>query len=276
MIAGAGSLNDQASLLREQQNMLAQLQQAHASALTNSAPMGMGGSGQGSIPQAAQNKFNGLGMSNVGPNTGVLANDQGSLYMGATSNNPNDWSNHTTNAATAHLIQQATSSLGGGIFPNAGAGDSNKVLRVDSAANLRALINQQISMFNTGSADPCSTSAMSNAGMVQQQGPCSQQAAANGFPAAMGNPASQTASGVSYDWNEILQRSGGMENANAPVGAAMSGADMASLRQLEQQLIHQNGNAGAPGPSAAAPMGQSYNFNGLFGQGGMSGGSQGL
>jgi hypothetical protein len=280
MSASAGALNDQASLLREQQSMLAQLQQAHASALTNSSSMGMGGSSQGGIPQASQSKMSGLGMSNGSSNTGLLTNDQGSVYMNG-SNNPNEWSNHSsTDAATAQslLFQQANFPQGMG-GASSGAGDSNGVLRVDSAANLRALINQQISMFNTDSSQPFSSaSAMGNqysgslgasmpsstAGMVQQQATAPSQQAS--IPAAGGS----SPAGLSYEWNEIFQRSGGMENANS--STALQQHDTVSLRQLEQQLLQQNGNVGAPGPSPAS-MGQPFNLNGLFG--GAGNGSQG-
>lgn len=279
----AVSINEQASLLREQQNMLVQLQQAHASALTNGA-MGMGGAGQGGIPQATQNKLNGLGMNNGGNNTNLLTNDQGNIYMNS-SNNSNTF--NPTDAAAAqsllfqqaaqHAAQQAAQQAASGLAGNAGnfsqgmggasVGDSNNVLRVDSAANLRALLNQQISMFNPPAGDPFSSSTMNNlvapqcsAGMTQPQGSASQQTG--------GIPAGNTNQGLTYDLNELLQRSGGMvDNANVNIGAT------AALQQFQQQLL-QGSNTGAPG---ASPVNQPFNLQGLFGTGGVtSNGSQGF
>lgn len=273
MMSAQGSL-EQASLLREQQNMLAQLQQAHASALTNPNSMGMGGSNQVGMAQAAQNKLNG------NSNAGLIMNDQGNVFN-MSSNNPNDWSNSVSaaDAAAAQQLFLQQQGLVGGNFPQgmggANAGDSSGVLRVDSAANLRALINQQISMFNTGSGDPFNPSGMGNLGgqlgaqmpaQGQPQGSSSQQG--GGFPA--GN-----------EWNELLQRSGAMDNANAQGVTSVADAT-ASLRQLEQQLVFQSQQSqnGAPGSARnVAPGGQPFSQaqrNGFFGQAGAGNGSQGF
>eukprot|EP00571_Detonula_confervacea_P001909 CAMPEP_0172319302 /NCGR_PEP_ID=MMETSP1058-20130122/37309_1 /TAXON_ID=83371 /ORGANISM="Detonula confervacea, Strain CCMP 353" /LENGTH=562 /DNA_ID=CAMNT_0013034311 /DNA_START=370 /DNA_END=2058 /DNA_ORIENTATION=+ len=274
MMSAVGSIHEQASLLREQQNMLVQLQQAHASALTNGS-MGMGGAGQGGIPQATQNKLNGLVMNNGGNNTSLMTNDQGNLYM-SSSNNPNGCFNPADAAAAQSLLfqqaaQQAASGLAGGAgnfsqgMGVTGVGDSNNVLRVDSAANLRALINQQISVFNTPAENPFASSTMNNlgaplqqnmqcsAGMVQPQVLSSQQTG------GLTSIPSGNNQGLTYDLNELLQRTGGMDNANASAGAT------AALQQFQQQLLQGSNNV-ALGASAA-PVAQSFNLGGLFGTG---------
>lgn len=282
MATSAGSL-EQANLLREQQNMLAQLQQAHASALSGSS-MGMGGgaaASQGGMAHqaaqqaaahqaaAAQNKLGGLGsmgQSGSSANTSLLTNDQGSVYIGA--NTPsNDWGNQTSaaDAAAAQSLFLQQQGLGGSNFPQGmgGATDANGVLRVDSAANLRALINQQISMFNTGGGDPfggaLAPMPAAAAGMMVQP----QATAASQQVAQQANQG--------YEWNDLLRQSnaaGGMGNAAGSPGMGGVAGATASLRQLEQQLLQQS-QAGAPGGGVAATpmMGQSYGLNGFFNQG---------
>lgn len=275
--APAGSGLNEANLLT-QQNMLAQLQQAHAAALsTNQVPnIGMGGGGgAGGIPQAPQNKAPnnvGLGMNNngnVGTNNVLLANDQGNVYK--TLNNP------SANAAAAQSLffQQAAQGLGGN-FPQVmnggtgpGAGDSNGLARLDSAANLRALINQQISIFNTPApADLASAmnalgnpigaplgAPMPSAGIVQAQGPPTQQA-----PAMTSLGTTNVAPG--FDWNEMIQRMGG-----GVVDNSAAGNTSASIQQFLQ-----NNNNGATAP---APVNQPFNLNGLLGAGWGVNGPQG-
>lgn len=274
------SYNDQASsLLRDQQSVLAQLQQAHASALTNPMPPQTQGGAPSAAP-AAQNKLGGLGMGGAG--TGLLTNDQGGVYGMSSSNAgnwaggsvQNNWGNTTDAAAAQSLLMQqmgagAASYSQGGMGGMPSSGSSDNLVRLDSAANLRALINQQISMFNTDPFAPSSSisalggsmgSSIQTSGMAQGPAP-SQQA---GAPSGMGN-ASQ---GLSYEWNDILQRGlAGVGDAPGPVGA-----DSVSLRQFEQQILQGNGNAGAP--SSGTPMGQSFNFNGIF-TGGAGGAPQG-
>mmetsp|Transcript_10614 Transcript_10614/g.18639 ORF Transcript_10614/g.18639 Transcript_10614/m.18639 type:complete len:617 (+) Transcript_10614:143-1993(+) len=255
---------------QQQQNMLAQLQQAHASALTNSQGPGVGiGS---SISPASQNKaINvGLGINNGNGNSNnvLLTNDQGNVYTN--SNNPTDWSNNadSTAAAQSLLLQQATQGLSGnfpqGIGNGNGAGaDSNGLVQLDSAANLRALINQQISMFNTPAAgDFASTmsnfggalggaASMPSTGMMQPQGSTNQQV--NGLNSIPTGNASQ---GVSFDWNEMLRNMG---------GGGVSADNTTSNATASLQQLLQVSNNGAPGPAAPA---QSFNLNGLFGSGG--------
>jgi len=264
--AGSAAVNEtsQASLLREQQNMLAQLQQAHASAVNQVPNMGAS-AGAAGLPQAAQNKFNvGTGATN-GINPMLLANDQGNVYTNP-NGLPSDWNNSAE--AQSLLLQQATAAgFAGGNFTQgmsaAASGapaDANNFTRIDSAANLRALINQQISMFNTTSSPVDFSSGMgapmpaSATGMVSNQAPTSQQV--QGLTSI---PAGTGAQGLSYDWNEMLTRMG------AGTGAAGDNAGAANtIRQLEQQLLQQGGNHGAPGPAGAAG-GQPFNLNGFQG-----------
>jgi len=273
---GTSSLNDQTSLLREQQNMLAQLQQAHASALTsNPVPGGMGGQGAGGIPQSVQNKQ----FMSSSPNTGLLTNDQGNVYP--SSNNCTDWSNPADAAAQSLLFQQG---LGGNFSQGNGSSDSNNFTRIDSAANLRALINQQISMFNTGTpgdsfpsnmnsigASGMPSSSMSGMGMgAPAPGPSSQQGSGLSSLQSSGNGNQ----GLSYEWNEMLNRmgTGGASSVDNVTNAAASAT--ASLRQLEDALRLQNGNNCISGPASASS--QSFNLNGFFGSaGGTSSGPQG-
>lgn len=264
--AAAGSVVHEANnLLSSPQNMLAQLQQAHAAALMSSQIPNInsgGGGGAAVIPEAAQNKtsnnagFAATNNGNAGNNTVLLTNDQGNVYTN--SNNPTDWSNSADAAAAQSLfIQQATQGLSGNFSQAMGGanatGDSNGMVRLDSAANLRALINQQISVFNNPSAGDLASAMnalgaplgapMPSAGMVQPHGTTNQQVAAlNSLPA--------TAQGI--DWNDMLQRI----NGGGAIDASAAGNAPAALQQL-----FQGGNNGAPGP---APASQSFNINDLF------------
>ncbi|KAL3771677.1 hypothetical protein ACHAW5_005929 [Stephanodiscus triporus] len=262
VLSASSSLNDQASLLREQQNILAQLQQAHALAMTNTGSLGMAGSAQGGISQLTQSKLNGLSMNSV-VNAGLLTNDQGNVYM--SSNIPSNSAGADAATTQSLLMQQATSSVAAdGNLPQAGmsgppsaGGNSGNLVRVDSAANLRALINAQISMFSTP-GDPFSWSTMNTIGSsLGSQMPSSQQGGRfSSIPTGT--------TGLLYDWNEILQRSANMagvgsDNFDLP-GA---GPNTISIRQLEQQLLQGSNSEGA----ATAPIGQSFNFGGIFGTG---------
>ena len=266
LVSASGSLNDQASLLREQQNILAQLQQAHALAMTNPGSLGMAGSAQGGISQLTQNKLNGLSMNGV-VNAGLLTNDQGNVYMSSTI--PSNSTGADAATAQSLLVQQAISSFNAcGNFPQAGmsgppssGGNSDNLVRVDSAANLRALINQQISLFSTP-GDSFSWPTMNTIGSsLGSQIPSSQQGV--GFGSI---PAGGATQGLLNDWNEILQRSAGMAGFgggtdNFDVSGA--GPNTISFRQLERQLLQGTNSAGAS--SNGASIGQSLNFGGIFG-----------
>jgi len=273
LMSAVSSINEQASLLREQQNMLAQLQQAHASALTN-GQMGVGQAGvlQG-IPQANQNKLNGLAINNVANNTNLLTNDQVNMYLNS-ANNSNSFNPNNTVAAQQLLLQQAAQQAAQQVAGNAGnfsqgmaganIGDSNSVVRVDSAANLRALINQQISMFNPPVGDAFSSSAVNNLGAgtpvgvpMQSAGVAQPQASAQQTVAIS---TANTNQGPTYDLDTILQRT----DANTPAGAN------SALQHFQQQLLQGNS------VGTAVPVNQPFNLSGFFSTGAMANGPQGL
>lgn len=134
------------SIYGDQQSVLAQLQQAHASAL--SASQGV----SASMPQSAS-KLNlslmGQSGSNVG---GLLTNDQGNLYQ---QSGNNDLSGYQDAAAQSFLNGLASGNFTQGL-PQGSTGGSDGFPRIDSAASLRALINQQISsVLNAPAADAC-------------------------------------------------------------------------------------------------------------------------
>ncbi len=250
--ASESSLNDQTSLLREQQNILAQLQHAHALAMTNTGSLSAVGSAQGGISQLSQSKLNGLNMNGV-VNAGLLTNDQGNVYM--SSNIPRNPADAGAANNQSLPVQQPTSSLAAsdnfpaGIHgPSSSGGHSENISRVDSAANLRALINQQISMFSPP-GDPFSWSTMNTIGCSLD----SQIASSQGSSSLQGgdissNPTGSACQGLLSNWNELLQRTasmvgvgGGFESFDGP-GAASS---IVSFHQLEQQLLQGNNSAGA-------------------------------
>jgi len=173
---------------------------------------------------------------------------------------PTDWSNSADAAAAQSLlVQQSTQGLGGNFSQATGGGngatDPNNLVRVDSSTNLRALLNQQISMFNDPGGDLTSTmgdlvapvaAPMPSVGMVQPQESSTQQGAR-----ITSSPTGNPSQGVPFDWNEMLQFMGGG-----------GGVDNSAI----QQLIQGSSNA-TPGTAAAAS--QTFNLiSGLFGPGG--------
>lgn len=122
------SINE-AALYREQQQMLAQLQQAHASASSGAGLHGAPSSG-------GQFKHDSFGSSIF--NTGLQTTDQGGVFHSSSHQN-SDWN-----------IQYPTNSMGNAnpqslSAPNTSQGNG---IGLDSSANFRALLNQQISYFN--------------------------------------------------------------------------------------------------------------------------------
>lgn len=243
---------------QQQQNILAQLQQAHASALMNSqvqdANLG------GNPPGALNNVFNpGSSMNTKGENNAPLMTtiDQGNLTnLGY----PADWSTpaDAVEAQQSLLLQQATQGIGGnfsqGMGGVNGTADSNGLVRLDSSADLRALLNQQISMFDGPVGDLASAvgnlgaplaAALPSAGMAQPQGSSAPKGAGlNSIPTA------DPSQGVSLDWNEMLKFMGGEGSVDNP---------------SVQQLLQGSNNV-TPGP--AATTSQSFNLiNGLFAPG---------
>jgi hypothetical protein len=119
---------NEAALFREQQSMLAQLQHAHASAtsdggLSGAPPNGLGG----------QSKANSSFGSNIF-SSGLQTTDQGNVYNSNTDNS--EW--HT----------QYPSGMDGQAHQMHANAQQGNAMGIDSSANLRALLNQQISFFN--------------------------------------------------------------------------------------------------------------------------------
>lgn len=235
-----------ASLLLEQQSMLAQLQQAHAAALnSNTSPpvqalqSGVVGQGQGGRPQQPQSV-------QIEPesNVGFVNNDQGNIYI-SNSNNTNN--NQALFQHAAGLSRNFPQAVGGCGLPSNGSSDN--LVRIDSAANLRALLNQQISMFNTSGGAPfaqpnVNVNTIGN-GMMQAQG----QAQAAPQQGGLGGTSSAPNQGgglTSFDWSTVFQQSQSETDA---------GADSA-LQQFQQQLLQGNNNGTGQQP-----------FNRLFGSG---------
>jgi hypothetical protein len=218
--AQESSLTDQASLPNQQQNILAQLQQAHALAMTNPpAPL-------------TENKMNSFNTNGV-VNTGFLTTDQGNVFTSSGNHAiPIDYSAGSNVAmyqplqiqqATQPLqIQQATPTLGEKSY---------------SDADIRAMINQQISMFNTQvsseqflwpSMNVNDESTVLTCQVQPPQGDSSQ------VPPSLGD-SSQQQGGVlnsvvptisvpqdlqQIDWNDIFRQMGGFSGGFDPVGAS--------------------------------------------------------
>ncbi len=190
---------NEAALFREQQSMLAQLQQAHTSAtndsgLSGAPPNGLGG----------QSKGNSSFGSSIF-NSGLQTTDQGNVYNSSTDNS--DW--HTqypsgleTQAHQAHANAQGNN------------------MGIDSSANLRALLNQQISFFNNSDSAGAPGAMPSNTNQAFNMQPTRQE---KEVPA-------------SYE-QSVAASAGGNDND-------------ALIRQLEQQLFEaqaMNGMGGLMG-----------------------------
>eukprot|EP00985_Skeletonema_marinoi_P004409 scaffold1925_cov155-Skeletonema_marinoi.AAC.3 len=119
---------NEAALYREQQQMLAQLQHAHASATSDSGLSGASANGLG-----GQSKANSSFGSNIF-NTSLQTTDQGNVYKPSTDNS--DWHTQYPSGLDAQAHQMRA---------NVPQGNN---MGIDSSANLRALLNQQISFFN--------------------------------------------------------------------------------------------------------------------------------
>lgn len=170
----AGASLNKPSFTRDQQQIMAHLQQAQAC-------------GSGSLPPCtmANNFSNQSFMNNFGnvfPSAAsaaaILTNDQGNLYS-AGSAPISDWnfSNCGGNATNpqALLFQQAAAAATGfgGLSQGAnglgqGVGEnSDDMKRINSAANLRSFINQQISLFSeNGSQAPGAPNGAASFGMA--------------------------------------------------------------------------------------------------------------
>lgn len=119
---------NEAALYREQQTMLAQLQHAHASATSDSGLSAAPPSGLGS-----QSKANSSFGSNIF-SSGLQTTDQGNFYNSSTDNS--EWQTQYPSGLETQTHQ---------VNSNVPQGNT---MGIDSSANLRALLNQQISFFN--------------------------------------------------------------------------------------------------------------------------------
>jgi len=182
-----------ASLLNTQQLMLAQLQQAHANALKSNPPI----PNHGGISQQLQKPS-----QSIQPvNTGMINNG--------------NWSNND-----AHLSAQ--NSLGG----ISRSCSSDNLVRIDSAASLRALLNQQICMYNT-------TGDLGQGSMVFQQegGDGSMVTSAQGNANTQGFPP--------FDLNDVFNQT--QQTGEMGGGGSVVNTDTA-LQHFQQHLLQQGGN----------------------------------
>ena len=202
--AQESSLTNQASLPNQQQNILAQLQQAHALAMTNSpAPL-------------TENKMNSSNTNGV-VNTGFLTTDQGNVFM--SSGNHAIPSNYSVGSNVAMYqplqVQQATPTLGE---------------KTDSDADIRALINQQISMFNTPvSSEQFSWPTMNVLVQPSQGDSSQQQGVLNSVVPTLSVPQDLQ----QIDWNDIFRQMGGFSGGLDLIGAPGS-------INLQQLLLSSN------------------------------------
>lgn len=154
--AGA-SLNNPS--LTDQQQLIAQLQQAHALASSCLPGSSLGNN----LPNKSfMNNF-GNAFPSSATTAAILTNDQGNLYS-AVSAPSSDWNmsncgGNATNAQALLLQHAAAAATGFGGLPQGsgqGMGEStDDMKRINSAANLRSFINQQISLFSeNGSQAP--------------------------------------------------------------------------------------------------------------------------
>lgn len=170
--AVSNNLNsNESTRMSQQQQILAQLQQAHASASS-----GLDGStaGNNTLPnQALKNTFGINGIQGTAP---ILTNDQGNLYNAGSgqANMTNPTSVNGANSQAQVLLMQQAAAMGGlgsftqgglGVAPSTTANSNEKGL--DAGANFRLLLNQQINQFSTGnqaSAPPSGTPRDGNQG----------------------------------------------------------------------------------------------------------------
>jgi hypothetical protein len=201
------SINE-AALYREQQQMLAQLQQAHASASSGAGLHGAPSSG-------GQFKHDSFG-SNIF-NSGLQTTDRGGVFHSSSHQN-SDWNiQYPTNMGNANpqSLSSANTSQGNGIG-------------LDSSANFRALLNQQISYFNN-------PNQMSNTNQGLTMPPAQMQG-------------KQDQPFISQN-----EQSAGTGSA-APAGKS-SAENEALIRQLEQQLFEAQALNGGMGGLVGHPRG---------------------
>jgi hypothetical protein len=209
------SLNDQ--------QLFAQLQHAHLLPFANTSI------------QATQNKmFKGLSVSNGGIPNVFLTTDQGNVFTG-----PQETNSRINGVATKSQslpAHEAAPFLAGNSsnIPQSGYSLAERHLdnfdRLDSSANLRALINQQISMFNTP-GDSLSPSTMNVIRGLGNQLPLT------GLAHDQAQASLPNASAGMYRWNDVLSAGMGLYNDTFDINRC--------LPQLELQLL--------PGSTSAEP-----------------------
>lgn len=221
-IPNSFSLNDQ--------QLFAQLQQAQLLPLANAGIQATGD------------------MSNV-----FLTTDQGNVFTGSKNNNI-----HINGAAAS----ESYLSQGGANMPQSGFSVPEKLVRLDSAANLRALINQQISMFSTP-GDSLSFPTMNSVGGLGNQLPLAGIVHGQA-PASLPNT-SAPYRGLMHGWN--LSPGTGVCNDTIDINRF--------LPQLGQHLLQGSTNA-EPSFGSITPTYPPFNLNGITGLGTSNGGQQGF
>jgi hypothetical protein len=247
--AQESSLTDQASLPNHQQNILAQLQQAHALAMTNPpAPF-------------TENKMNSINTNGV-VNTGFLTTDQGNVFTSSGNHAiPSDYSTGSNVAMYQPLqIQQATQPL------QIQQATPTLCEKSYSDADIRALINQQISMFNTTVSSeqflwPTMNVNDESTVLSCQAPPCQiqpPQGDSSQVPPSLGDSSQQQGEVLNsvvptvslpqdlqqIDWNDIFRQMGGFSGGFDLVGAPGS--------INPQQLLQNSNNAGIFGTVGGA------------------------
>jgi hypothetical protein len=228
---GAGNpLND--ARLREQQQILVQLQQAHASASSGLNSSSMGNNNlSNTTNQALKNNF---GLNGLQGSAHILTNDQGNLYTGG---NAQFMANAAAgnNAQALLQMQQAAAMSGLGSFPQAanGAaapGDNNGL----DAANFRSFLNQQISMF-AGGNPPAAAAAKGDAATMMAQGKTNAAPGTSEMSNLPQGLPGNLPQGLSYE--QFFQLNGVANGASAAAATAAAGAE------AQQQLLSRSGNA---------------------------------
>jgi len=194
----SSSLDMQAASLLNTQQMLAQLQQAHANALKSNPPIPNHGGISQQLQQPSQS---------IQPvNTGMINNG--------------NWSNNDAQSLLHQASLSAQNSLGG----ISRSCSSDNLVRIDSAASLRALLNQQICMYNTGD--------LGQGSMVFQQegGDGSMATSAQGNANTQGFPP--------FDLNDVFNQT----QQTGEMGGGGSVVTDTALQHFQQHLLQQGGN----------------------------------